>query len=210
MNCTGLLYCYFTYSAFLLRPGGPLKAEIHKVCCLPSGVTMTNHLGQKIDIASVLRGHHAILSFGTVHSAGTPNLLERVGRAAQTAKQKTGKFIVPVFISLDPGHDTAALNTAVGRAGSPDMMALTGPPDALLGCVERFKNTILAKVVAAEKSDVKFKKAADVRTDAGFASDHVYVVDEKGNFITIMPKELGSEEMGRYLVEEVQRSSEKG
>lgn len=47
-------------------------------------------------------------------------------------KQRSGSAVAPVFISLDPSHDTPAeLKRFVGSLGSVGMVALTGDADGV-------------------------------------------------------------------------------
>ena len=101
-------------------------------------------------------------------------LLPITFRAAESAKQRTGTAVAPVFVSLDPVHDTSdSLKIASGRSGMPGgITVLTGPPNELLSCAERFKNKMAAAAEGKIKGDESMKKVGEVAGTTGFVSDH--------------------------------------
>jgi cytochrome oxidase Cu insertion factor (SCO1/SenC/PrrC family) len=162
--------------------------------------------GKKIDVAKAIRGKHALLTFGALHSTDQP-LLESMARAAESAKKHTGMDVIPVYVSLDPVHDKPEdLKIAAGRSGSSSMLVVTGPPDGLLGAAERYKNVGVAREQADAKGLELQKKLGPASMTTSFTSDYYYFVDQGGRIKSMWSKKLRTEEVAEKLAEEIQHS----
>jgi protein SCO1/2 len=174
---------------------------------LPEGALFTSHTGKKIDIAQAVRGKHALLAFGALHSTDQP-LLECMARATDSAKKRTGMDIVPVYVSIDPVHDKPEdLKIAAGRSGSPSMLVVTGPSDRLLEAAERFKNVVIAQEQADKKGTELQKKLGPASMASTYTSDYYYLIDQAGRIIGMMPKKMRTEEIAGNLAQDMQRSN---
>lgn len=174
---------------------------------LPEDAVLTSQTGKKIDIAQAVRGKHALLAFGALHSTDQP-LLESMAKATESAKKRTGMDIIPVYVSLDPVHDKPEdLKIAAGRSGSPSMLVVTGPPDKLLGAAERFKNVGAARDQVVHKGTELQKKLGPASMASTYTSDYYYLVDQGGRIIDMMPKKLRTDEVAENLAQGIQRSS---
>lgn len=177
-----------------------------KTPSLPTGATLTNQDGQKIDVAAAVRGNYALVTFGALHSTDQP-VLERMAKVADIVKESTGQSMIPVYVSIDPVHDKASdLKTAAGRSGSKSMLVVTGPPDGLLTCAERYKNMLMARAEAGIKDMERYKKGGLAAGAAGMVSDWVYVVNPEGRFVSLVEKSSGLGAMSDAVTQEVQRS----
>ena len=76
-----------------------------------------------------------------------PAFLAPARRVAKAAAQRTGAALTPVFITLDATHDTVPdLRRAVSAAGEPSLLALSGDPDGVLACANKFRWQQIAQV----------------------------------------------------------------
>ena len=174
---------------------------------LPEGALLTSQSGKKIDVAQAIRGKHALLAFGALHSTDQP-LLESMARSTEMAKKRTGMDMVPVYISLDPLHDKPEdLKIAAGRSGSSSMLVVTGPPDGLLGAAERFKNVAVARQQVVNKGTELQKRVGTASMTSNYTSDYYYLVDKNNRIVSMMPKNMRTEEVAEKIIEEIQRSS---
>ena len=87
------------------------------------------------------------------------------------------------------------------------MLVVSGPPDGLLGAAERFKNSQIARRNAALKGSTELMKKPGLAVETtGYISDNLYVIDQGGRVVGMMPKNRKVEDLAACLTEEVQKT----
>jgi protein SCO1/2 len=106
--------------------------------------------------------------------------LDRLGEARSR--------VVPIFITVDPEHDTPEVMKSYTAAFSPDLVGLTGTTDQIHQARRGYR------VYAGRHPG----------TDGGYTVDHssiIYLMDPKGRFVTNFTQQNGPDEIAQRLKE---------
>jgi protein SCO1/2 len=132
------------------------------------------------------RGRWMLVYFGYTHCPDAcPTALNDVAVALGKLGAKKAK-LVPIFITVDPARDTAALMKDYVASFGPEFVGLTGT-DAALQSVEKEYRVYAAK---------------HPLEDGDYAMDHssyIYVMDPRGRFVTTFTHETSPDEMAQEL-----------
>lgn len=171
-------------SALALCAAGAAAGEVASPADLPLALggafSLTDQNGQPRSEADP-QGRMQLVYFGyascqSICTLALPLMAEIAARLAED-----GIALVPVMITVDPARDTvAAIGPALARI-SPDLVGLTGTPEALAAVQQLFAVT----------SEILFEDpfAGPVFTHGGF----LYLLDGSGRFITAIPPILSAE-----------------
>ncbi|KAB1074291.1 SCO family protein [Methylobacterium planeticum] len=128
------------------------------------------------------RGKILIVYFGFAACPDVcPTDLTEIGRAL-TLLGPDGEAIQPIFVTLDPERDTAALLAEYVPSFHPRLIGLTGSPEAIRQMADAYK--------------VFFEKVE--RPDGGYTIDHsafIYLMDRSGNYLGFFPPGTSAERM---------------
>jgi protein SCO1/2 len=126
---------------------------------------LTDTSGNAVTEAALL-GHYSLVFFGFTHCPDIcPVTLQKMTQAIEGAGG-AGEKVLPVFITVDPEHDTSEVMKAYVANFHPRFLALTGTPEALKQAADAYR-------VYARKSDTGV-----VHTDI------IYLMDPTGKFMT--------------------------
>ncbi len=143
----------------------------------PIGVsyTLTDQNGQKFASAS-LKNHYQLVYFGFTFCPDIcPVELQKMTDAMRMADIPTGK-LTPVFISIDPMRDTAAVLKAYLANFHPDFIGLTGTEAEIDSVIAGYK------VYASKINDPKYSE---------YMMDHssfIYLIAPDGNLLKLYSK----------------------
>lgn len=136
--------------------------------------TLTDTRGQQRSLAE-FRGQIVLLYFGyTQCPDACPADLAQVADAL-TRLGEAGKAVQPIFITLDPDRDTAAILRAYAAAFHPRLIALRG--------------TAAETRAVAESYKVAFRRVA-IDGSSGYVVDHstfTFVIDREGKYVAFFP-----------------------
>ncbi|GAB4822708.1 hypothetical protein N2152v2_009754 [Parachlorella kessleri] len=174
---------------------GPLKSYLEASPHIRS-LELTNQDGKPFT-AKDLFGKFAVITFGTTQSTDV-NSVATVAKATEMVKQRSGTAVTPVFITLDPKHDKPAeLKRLVQSVGAVDLVALTGDPDGLLACANKYKRQEISARATASRDQESIKRANTV--DESYVSSYVFVVNPNGDYVSMISKDLPSDKMANQI-----------
>jgi protein SCO1/2 len=135
----------------------------------------------------VLKGKWSAVFFGFTYCPDVcPGTLQGLAAATDQLGPKAKDFQI-VFISIDPGRDTAAqMKTYLSADYVPkSTIGLTGTPEQIAAAAKAYK--------------VYYAKVGD---GPGYTMDHstaIYLMDPKGRFKTVIPYNLPPDEIARRV-----------
>ncbi|KQV55344.1 MULTISPECIES: SCO family protein [unclassified Caulobacter] len=135
----------------------------------------------------VLKGKWSAVFFGFTYCPDVcPGTLQGLAAATDQLGPKAKDFQI-VFISIDPGRDTAAqMKTYLSADYVPkSTIGLTGTPEQVAAAAKAYK--------------VYYAKVGD---GPGYTMDHstaIYLMDPKGRFKTVIPYNLPPDEIARRV-----------
>ena len=167
----GASLCFSAFAGLAAAPGGDFS--------------LTDQNGGRFDLQQ-LRGKVVVLLFGYTYCPDIcPTELSNLA-AVFDALQAQASQVRGVFVSLDPERDTPkVLKDYVGYF-SPDLIGLTGSPQAIARVARQYK--------------VKYSKHATA--NGGYSLDHsanLYVIDKTGKLDTVVPYGLPPEHLLRVV-----------
>lgn len=174
------------HDAAFHAPAAPQAAQTHPKAITPlpfrlgGRFTLTDQTGASRTEADP-DGHFQMLFFGyancqSICSVALPMMADTVALLAER-----GIAVTPVMITVDPARDTvAAMGPALARI-SPDLVGLTGGPEAL-GHVRDLYQV---------ESRVLFDDPQHGQIYAH--GSHIYVLDPDGTVVTLFPPVLSAE-----------------
>lgn len=147
--------------------------------------TLTDHHGQPFRLSAV-RAKVVILFFGYTTCADVcPTGLATLSAALRDLRARQAQ-VQPLFISLDPEHDTPPVLRDYVQYFSPQLIGLTGSP------------TEVARVARMYRVSYTLRP----RGDGGYTLDHTasyYVLDPRGEVAAIVPFGLPPEHIASVV-----------
>lgn len=135
------------------------------------------------------RGRYMLVYFGYTHC---PDICPTTLMTLSQVLEKLGPladWIRPIFISIDPERDTAALVGEYLKSFDPRIVGLTGSP---------------AEIAAVAKQYRVFYKKSPFENSDDYSMNHssyVYVMGPDGRYLTLFPSDQSSDEMTARLRE---------
>lgn len=148
-----------------------------------------------------LKGRFSVLYFGFTNCPDIcPDELEKLSEAVNLVKKGLSReedAPRPVFITLDPERDGVKQVNAYVAEFHPDMIGLTGTPDAVKKAAKAYR-------VYYTKAGVGEMTGTDTSADTSdYLIDHSiisYLLDPDGKFITFYGKNYTAEEMATSMI----------
>ncbi len=156
---------------------------------------LTDHTGLPFT-QNKLKGQPTLIYFGytfcpdicPTHLVDTMQALDRLG--------PLGRKIQPIFISIDPERDTVELLKGYVTHFSDTMIGLTGTPEQVAQA---------AKVFGASYRKVDAKSGDSYQMDHSALS---YLMDRDGNFLTVVPPNIGPDAMAAKIRAALKKAGE--
>jgi protein SCO1/2 len=150
-----------------IRPAVVPKAAIE----LGGAFTLTDTNGATVTEAA-LKGHYSLVYFGFTQCPDVcPLALTKITEAMQILGPEA-EAVLPVFITVDPEHDTPEVMKSYLANFHPHFLGLTGSPDAVKQAETAYRVYAAKKAEAnVVHSDVIFLMGPDGSYVAQFASD---------------------------------------
>ena len=152
--------------------------------------TLTDAHGRQVSLRD-FRGKLVLLYFGYATCPDVcPTDLAEIGKALR-ALGPAARSIQPLFVTLDPAHDTQAVLREYARAFHPRLVALTGSPDEVGAVAGAYK---------------VFHEKVPLPGAAGYTIDHsafIYLLDRDGRYLGIYPPGTRAERLAGLLREEL-------
>ena len=134
--------------------------------------TLTDHTGKRVTDRE-FRGKFLLVFFGFTNCPDVCPTALQVMAAALERLGPNAQRITPVFVSVDPEHDTPALLAAYVSSFHPRLVGLTGSPAEIDAVAKAYR--------------VYVKKVNDPKSTAGYTMDHssiIYVMGPDGTYRT--------------------------
>jgi protein SCO1 len=100
----------------------------------------------------------------------------------------TAAGLTPIFITLDPEHDTPAVMGEYVKSFHPRIIGLTGSADEIAAVAKAYR--------------IYYKKVADKRDPTRYSVDHssfIYLMDGKGELVKHFPHTVGVDQLAAEL-----------
>ena len=140
-----------------------------------------------------LEGKFALLYFGfTMCPDICPDELEKMAECVDLV-EKSGKSVVPVFVSIDPERDTVKRVKEYVKEFHPKLLGVTGSVEACKAAAKQYR--------------VYYHKTGDEDGD-DYLVDHsiiMYLVDPAGEFVTFYGKNYEAAPMAEAILEQMKR-----
>ncbi|TAL00670.1 MAG: SCO family protein [Rhodospirillaceae bacterium] len=146
--------------------------------------TLTDMNGNTVTDA-VLKGHYSLLYFGFTRCPDVcPLALQKITEALNTAGP-TADTVVPVFITVDPEHDTPEVMKAYLANFHPRFLGLTGTPDAVKQAENDYR--------------VYASKTTTENGDSVAHGDFIYFLDTEGKYVAQFPNNVAANDIALRL-----------
>ncbi len=159
--------------ATAISVGGPFK--------------MIDHRGRAVSERALL-GSYALIYFGYTSCPDVcPTELSTMAEAIDTLPKELGAKVRPVFVTVDPARDTAAVLRDYVAAFHPHMLGLTGTPE---------------QVATIKKRYHIHSRALDAEEDGFYLVDHsayIFLMGPDGKFVELLRPQLSVDEMAELL-----------
>lgn len=166
------------------------KGAVENDVAIGGDFEMTNHLGERVTNESYA-GSYRLVFFGFTHCPDVcPTNLTHISTAMQMLGDDASK-VVPIFVTVDPERDNAAVMKEYIAPFHPKMVGLTGTN----GDVEAIKK---AYKVYGRKMKMEWM------ADDEYLMDHsafTYVMDKEGKYITHFTHNTDGETISKKLKE---------
>jgi cytochrome oxidase Cu insertion factor (SCO1/SenC/PrrC family) len=148
---------------------------------------LTDQNGQRVTDGQ-FRGRFMLVYFGYTHCPDVcPLGLETITQALSEVPAASAQRVQPIFITLDPERDTAAVLKDYITSFDPRLVALTGSP---------------AEIEAVLKAYRVYSRKADAQAGGEYLMDHstfTYVMGPDGGYATHFSHGTTPEEMAKSL-----------
>jgi len=135
---------------------------------------------------SILKGHYTLLYFGFTQCPEIcPTTLQKITDALNTLGIE-GKTVMPMFVTVDPEHDTPEVMKAYLANFHPRFVGLTGTPDAI------------------KQMEKAYHAFSNKSGDAVAHSDIIYLLDSDGAYVAQFPNEITPTDLVSRLQRELQ------
>jgi protein SCO1/2 len=150
--------------------------------------SLTDHTGKRVS-DEAYRGRFMLVYFGFTRCTDTcpvdlPTMAQALNGLGPLAQR-----IAPLFITVDPAHDTPPVLAAYVAAFHPALIGLTGNEAQITAVAKAYK--------------VHRRKLTQPHHGHGeYAVDHgslTYLMDREGRFLTLLPHRTGAERMAAVL-----------
>lgn len=138
--------------------------------------TLTRHDGQRVSDGD-FRGRFMLIYFGFTRCTDTcPVDLPAIAQALDAIGARA-EALAPLFITVDPAHDTPAILAAYVAAFHPRLIGLTGSEAEIAAVAKAYK-------VHRRKLSLPHHGAGQYAVDHGSLT---YLMDRDGRFLTLLP-----------------------
>lgn len=149
---------------------------------------LTDHTGKRVTDAD-FRGSFMLVYFGFTRCADTcPADLPTIAQALDAVGPLAGK-LAPLFITVDPAHDTPAVMAAYVAAFHPRLIGLTGSEAEIAALAKAFK-------VHRRRLTLPHHGQGEYAVDHGSLT---YLMDREGRFLTLLPHDSGAPRLAAIL-----------
>jgi len=146
----------------------------------------------------ILKGHHSLVYFGFTRCPDIcPLALQKMTEALQIAGPPA-EAVLPIFITVDPEHDTAEVMKAYVSNFHPRFVALTGTPDA----VKKAQNAYRIYAAKIPKKDGGNANSTIAHTDV------IYLMNPDGKYVTQFSSTVAPGEIATALRRALHTASE--
>ncbi len=150
--------------------------------------SLIDHHGQRVS-DDAYRGRFMLVYFGFTRCTDTcPVDLPTMAQALD-ALGPLAQRVAPLFITVDPAHDTPPVLAAYVAAFHPALIGLTGSEAEIAAVAKAYK-------VHRRKLTQPHHGAGDYAVDHGSLT---YLMDRDGRFLTLLPHRTGAERMAAVL-----------
>jgi protein SCO1/2 len=158
----------------------PAEAAVSGVT-VGGAFTLTDHKGNVVTEKS-WPGKYKLVFFGFTHCTDVcPAALQKIAAVMENYDAK-GEKLVPLFITVDPEHDTQAVMAAYVGGHNPNILGLTGTPEQVKAAEDAYK--IYAAAPAAG--------ASNAMTDH---SSYVYLMSLDDKLLEVFGSDKTAEDM---------------
>ena len=134
-------------------------------------------------------GSYRLIYFGyTFCPDACPTELQVMAQAIE-AMGAEGAKVQPIFITIDPARDTAKQLAAYVPQFDKRLVGLTGSPEQIATVAKAYK-------VYYAKAD---QPGGDPKSYGMNHSSFVYLMDPRGNFLTVFPSDMDSDKMAAEI-----------
>ncbi len=149
--------------------------------------TLTHHSGDE-KASTDLPGDYQLIYFGYSYCPDIcPTSLGMIITALNSLPEKLAQKITPVFVTIDPERDTAALIREYVTLFDPRMQGFTGSPAQ----IETVKDAY--KVYAVKRESDEY---SDYLVDH---SSYIFFMRKDGTFIDLFPHDVTADEMAKKI-----------
>jgi protein SCO1/2 len=149
----------------------------------------------------ILKGHYSLVYFGYTRCPDVcPLALQKMTEALQIAGPPA-ESVLPIFITVDPEHDTGDVMKAYISNFHPRFVALTGTPEAVKQAQAAY-HIYAAKMAGADAKNAE--NTPTTRDDAAKSgtiahSDTIYLMGPDGKYVTQFASATASGEIATQL-----------
>jgi protein SCO1 len=156
--------------------------------------TLTDHKGQRRTERDFF-GQNMIVYFGWTRD---PDLTPAALQVLKAALAQRRLSIQPIFISLDPGHDTPSVLATFVERITPGLVGLTGDPEQITAITQAYK--------------FYYKTIEDQTLPGRYSIDHAslyYVMGPDGQFLAAVPYTTDAAALAHDLTQAIQTAPRK-
>jgi cytochrome oxidase Cu insertion factor (SCO1/SenC/PrrC family) len=150
--------------------------------------TLTDHSGKRVGDTDFL-GRFMLVYFGFTRCTDTCPVDLPIIAQAFDAIGPLAEKVAPLFITVDPAHDTPGVIAAYVAAFHPRLIGLTGSEDEIAAAAKAYK-------VHRRKLTQAHHAPGDYAVDHGSLT---YLMGRDGRFLTLLPHNSGAERLAGIL-----------
>ena len=183
---------------YALRDGTPPQVSQIEI---GAPFTLTDHHGKTVSDTD-FRGKFLVIYFGFTYCPDIcPTSLQLIGAALDKLSPDVRSQVQPLFITVDPERDTPELLAPYVTHFVPDMVGLTGSPEAIKAVADGYR--------------VAYWKVEDQDSALPYTVDHaslIFIMDKKGQFLTqvVSKPGFGGADTPDGLAEVIRSAIDKG
>ena len=150
--------------------------------------TLIDHTGKRVSDAD-FRGRFILVYFGFTRCTDTCPIDLPIIAQALDAIGPLAERLAPLFVTVDPAHDTPAVMATYVTALHPRLIGLTGSEAEIAAIASAYK-------VHRRKLTLPHHGAAAYAVDHGSLT---YLMDREGRFLTLLPHNAGAPRLAAVL-----------
>jgi cytochrome oxidase Cu insertion factor (SCO1/SenC/PrrC family) len=150
--------------------------------------TLRDHAGKRVSDTD-FRGRFMLVYFGFTRCTDTCPVDLPIIAQALDAIGPLADGVAPLFVTVDPAHDTPAVLAAYVAAFHPRLIGLTGSEDEIAAAAKAYK-------VHRRKLTQAHHAPGDYAVDHGSLT---YLMGRDGRFLTLLPHNSGAERLAAVL-----------